>query len=326
MKGWRRVRYGRGFAYFTHEGDRIRDPLQLDRIRKLAIPPAYTDVWICASENGHLQATGRDAKGRKQYRYHAGWVKLRAQAKFDRMLAFGRKLPSLRRAVGRDLSGGQPCLDAVVAAIVRLLDRTGLRVGNDEYAAEGSYGLSTLRNRHAATYENHLMLRFIGKSGVVQQADVSDRRVVSIVQQCHELPGQRLFQFVNEHGEIQHVRSDHINTYVQAHCGGDFTAKDFRTWHASVQAMKLVLAMKDAARRQADLVDTSQVVKQVAQQLGNTSSVCRKFYIHPAVLSLCAGEIASPPPATRRNRSSLGTNEQAFMDLLRYCQRSATTP
>ena len=191
--GWRRVRRGRGFAYLDEQGRPIRAPGQLDRIRSLAIPPAYTDVWICPDPAGHLQATGRDAKGRKQYRYHRLWKELRNQAKFDRLLEFGHALPTIRRAVARDLAHKRLSLDTVTAAIVRLLDRAGLRVGNDEYSARnGSYGLTTLRHRHAKLRGNRLMLHFKGKSQVEQQLDICDGSVARIARRCQELPGQRL--------------------------------------------------------------------------------------------------------------------------------------
>lgn len=199
MPGWRRVRRGKGFSYVDQDGRPVRDAQALERIRKLAIPPAYVDVWICPDARGHLQATGRDARGRKQYRYHPQWQEQRKQVKFDRMREFGRHLPAIRRAVARDLRPGRPQLETVVATIVWLLDCTALRVGNDEYSeANGSFGLTTLRNRHAQVRAGELTLSFKGKSGVAQQARVSDRAVARIVKRCQDLPGQRLFQFVDD--------------------------------------------------------------------------------------------------------------------------------
>lgn len=219
--------------------------------------------------------------------------------------------------------------ETVVAAVVRLLDQTGMRIGNDVYAAEsGSYGLTTLKNRHARISGNHLTLEFKGKSGVMQRFDLTDRRVVRIVQQCHELPGQRLFQFVDDEGNVQHVRSEHVNDYIRAASGEDFTAKDFRTWHASVRAMKLVLEAADRASGDDGFeLEATALVKQVAQRLGNTCAVCRKFYIHPRVLSLC-DELPSPQLPPPRRKTGLDEAENALLALLapstKRIQRSAS--
>lgn len=323
--GWRRVRRGRGFAYLDENGVRIQDPEQLERLRKLAIPPAYTDVWICPDPRGHLQATARDARGRKQYRYHPRWMAQRSQAKFDRMRAFGHALPALRRAVARDLSRRTLSLNTVVAALVRLLDRTGLRIGNEAYAAHnGSYGLTTLRNRHAQTRADRLTLRFRGKSRVEQQLDIPDRSVARIARRCQELPGQRLFQFVDGQGQVHQVRSDHVNAYIRAACQEDFTAKDFRTWHASAHAMGLALRCQDTGLPppERSALDATEAVRQVARRLGNTCAVCRKFYIHPDVLRLF--EPNAPTKLSRLPRAGKGLSpeESALLRLLEPRTRS----
>lgn len=321
-EGWRRVRSGKGFSYRTAEGDLIRDRAQLARIRQLAIPPAYTDVWICPHPEGHLQATGRDARGRKQYRYHALWQEQRKQAKFERMLRFGRSLPRIRRAVERDLAARRPGLEVVAATVVRLLDRTGMRIGNDQYSEQnGSYGLTTLKNRHAKASADELTLHFKGKSGVMQRVSIVDRRVARMVQRCQELPGQRLFQFLDAQDELQHLRSDHVNDYLRALCGEDFTAKDFRTWHASVCAMELALNARCADQDDAQLSASAinDIVKQVAQRLGNTSSVCRKFYIHPEVLSFCERQSVDAGRAARR-KLGMSPAECALLQLLESCE------
>ena len=310
------------FVYFEPSGQRITDPDEIKRINALAVPPAYTDVWICADPRGHLQATGRDARGRKQYRYHALWQEQRKQAKFERMLRFGRALPKIRRAVERDLAARRPGLEVVAAAVVRLLDRTGMRIGNDQYSEQnGSYGLTTLRNRHAKASATQLQLQFKGKSGVRQEVSVVDRRVARIVQRCQELPGQRLFQFLDENDELQHLRSEHVNDYLRTLCGEDFTAKDFRTWHASVCAMELALAARCAQQQDAQLSTAAinDIVKQVAQRLGNTSSVCRKFYIHPEVLNFCQRQAADAGHAARRKRG-MSPAECALLQLLDACE------
>ena len=320
-EGWRRVRRGKGFSYLTQDGTPVRDPEHLARIRKLAIPPAYTEVWICPDARGHLQATGRDARGRKQYRYHTLWQQQRTQAKFERMREFGHHLPAIRSAVERALAQRRPGLELVAATVVRLLDATGMRIGNDEYSEQnGSYGLTTLKNRHAKASANALTLQFKGKSGVMQKVSVVDRRVARIVRRCQELPGQRLFQFLDENDELQHLRSDHVNDYLRSLCNEDFTAKDFRTWHASVSAMELALQARQASAESGRLSESAiaDIVKQVAQRLGNTSAVCRKFYIHPEVLGYCAREAQSDAGVPRRTGLSMA--ECALLQLLDACQ------
>lgn len=313
MQGWRRVRRGRGFSYLAEDGRRISDPEQLVRIRRLTIPAAYTDVWICPCAQGHLQATGRDAKGRKQYRYHPLWKAQRQQVKFERMQDFGRKLPLIRRQVALALQHRKPDFDAVVAAVVRLLDRTALRIGSDEYLdRNGSYGLTTLRDRHAQTQASHIRLQFKGKSAVLQQVALSDRQVARIVRRCQELPGQRLFQFIDGEAMVHQVRSDHVNAYIRAICGQSFTAKDFRTWHASVWAMELVLHCPAPGRQ--DALTATEMVRQVARRLGNTCAICRKYYIHPEVLKLCEAPERSCIAA--QQRAGLSPAECALLALL----------
>ena len=319
MPGWHRVRRGRGFSYHDSTGQHIQDPAQIRRIQALAIPPAYTAVWICPNPAGHLQATGRDARGRKQYRYHPAWQARRAQRKFERMQAFAHHLPAIRRAVARDLRTSHPDLQTVAAAVVRLLDSTALRIGNDSYATHnGSFGLTTLRNRHVQSDAHTLRLRFKGKSGVEQQARVVDARLVRIVRRCQELPGQRLFQFVDAQDEVHHVRSEHINAYLRTISGEDFTAKDFRTWHASVLALAWALDMQipNEASSTAAALSANAIVQRVAQHLGNTCAVCRKFYIHPDVLAFCALPPPRPRAAAARARKGLHAAEcmlQAFL-------------
>jgi DNA topoisomerase I len=282
MPGIERVRRGASFAYRSSDGRWLSDEAELARIRKLAIPPAYTAVWICPLADGHLQATGRDARGRKQYRYHARWRELRDESKFDRLQAFGRALPRMRARIARDLAaaeGGAPTREAVLATLVRLLDTTFVRVGNEEYARDnGSYGLTTLQNRHAGVRGSTLKLSFRGKSGVAQTVSVDDRRLARIVRRCQQLPGQELFQYRDESGAVHSIGSADVNDYLHAAAGERFTAKDFRTWHGSVQALELL--------RGAATPSGVQVVAEVARRLGNTAAVCRKAYIHPDVLEL----------------------------------------
>jgi DNA topoisomerase-1 len=282
--GWTRVRRGRGFAYLDEHGAPIGDAAALRRIRRLAIPPAYTQVWICPSPHGHIQATARDARGRKQYRYHELWQALRNADKFDRMREFGEVLPRIRRTVRRDLGLRGLPRDKVLATVVRLLDTTYLRVGNDEYArANGSYGLTTLRDRHAAIRGGTLRLSFRGKSGVHQQVELDDPQVARIVRQSQDLPGQELFQFLDEDGERRPIGSADVNDYLRRVSGGDFTAKDFRTWHASALTLERLHPCEAGSPTEARRLIKG-VIAEVAEALGHTQTVCRKSYVHPRVL------------------------------------------
>jgi DNA topoisomerase I len=282
--GITRRRHGRGFGYRDPDGRPVTDRDTLARIRSLAIPPAWTDVWICPLPNGHITATGRDARGRKQYRYHPDWRALRDETKYERTIAFARALPDLRTRVERDLARQGLPKEKVVAAIIRLLETTMLRVGNDEYARENrSFGLTTLRDRHADINGTHLRFTFRGKGGKVHDVGLRDRRLARIVRQCQDLPGQRLFQYQDEEGARQSVTSEDVNQYIRDATGGDFTAKDFRTWAGTflaAQALREVQETESAPvqRRLAGAIEA------VAQSLGNTPAVCRKCYIHPAIV------------------------------------------
>ena len=285
--GYRRVRQGDQVHYLDTHGKRLRDEAALARIRKLAIPPAYEQVWICAQANGHLQATGRDARGRKQYRYHVLWQQQRGDDKFEAMRAFGAALPRIRRNVQRDLAGHdghRPTRTLVLATLVRLLDTTYIRIGNEEYArGNGSYGLTTLRARHAGVRDAEVRLSFKGKSGVRHEVTLSDRRVAAVVRRCKALPGQELFQYVDEAGSLRKVTSADVNDYLSEIAGARVTAKDFRTWHGSVMALEFT-RLACAGERVPGAAKA--VVAQVAARLRNTVAVCRKSYIHPKVLEL----------------------------------------
>nr|WP_246191055.1 DNA topoisomerase IB [Pseudoxanthomonas taiwanensis] len=286
MPGLRRRRCGRGFAYHYDDGRAVREAATLARIRALAIPPAWRDVWICADPCGHVQATGRDARGRKQYRYHPEWARRRGAGKFARIVAFGRALPALRRRLRRDLAlPGHPC-DKVLAIVVAVMDETLLRIGNDSYRREnGSYGLTTLRNRHVAFLAGgRAHIAFRGKAGQVQEAVIDDRRLVRLVRRCRELPGQALFQYRDDEGALVPVQSAQVNGYLRQAMGEDFTAKDFRTWGGTLAAMRGLAALApapDCGRERAGR--QAQVVKAVAEALGNTPAVCRSAYIDPCV-------------------------------------------
>jgi DNA topoisomerase I len=284
MPGIARLRHGDGFRYRRPDGRALRDAKELQRIRTLAIPPAYEEVWICPLPQGHLQATGRDARGRKQYRYHPSWREARDVDKFARMADFGAALPRIRAKVKRDLAAPVGSRASVLAALLRLLDTTLVRVGNDEYArSNGSFGLTTLRNRHAAVKGSTLHLRFRGKSGVWHEVSLDDPRVACIVRACQAMPGQELFQYEDDAGQVRCVGSADVNNYLRELSGADFTAKDFRTWHASVHALQLLckLPYEGPITRRA----ANDVLRQVAQRLGNTLAVCRKSYVHPGLMA-----------------------------------------
>jgi DNA topoisomerase-1 len=285
MPGWRRVaRADGGFEILDERGSTLRDESALRRIRRLAIPPAYTDVWICPLPEGHLQATGRDARGRKQYRYHEQWRLEREAHKFERLRAFGQALPRVRRAVQRDIARPGLPREKVLATIVRLLDTTYLRVGNDEYARENnSYGLTTLRDRHAKVSGSTLRLSFRGKGGVRQQVELDDARVARICAKLQDLPGQELFQWLDDEGQPHPIGSSEVNEYLRALAGGDFSAKDFRTWHASALALEKLHPCEASSASEAKQ-RIVQVIAEVASLLGHTPSICRKSYVHPGVL------------------------------------------
>jgi DNA topoisomerase-1 len=283
--GIRRRRAGKHFSYIGVDGRPIRDPNELKRIKALAIPPAWTDVWISPITRGHLQATGRDARGRKQYRYHQRWREVRDETKYYRMLAFGQALPRIRQRVAADLKRSGLPREKVLATLVRLLETTLIRVGNEEYARENkSYGLTTMRNRHVDIKDSQLRFHFRGKSGVKHDVDVRDRRLATIVRKLRDLPGQDLFQYCNEDGNLHDVNSDDVNEYLREITGQDFTAKDFRTWTGTVlaaQALREFEAFDSATQAKKNIV---QAIETVSKRLGNTPSVCRKCYVHPQIL------------------------------------------
>ncbi|MEO8275213.1 MAG: DNA topoisomerase IB [Thermoanaerobaculia bacterium] len=284
--GLTRLRRGRGFCILDVAGVRIRERSTLQRIRSLAIPPAWTDVWICADDRGHLQATGHDARGRKQYRYHAQWNRLRGERKFDRLTEVGEILPQLRRRVATALAETGLSRDRVLAAVVSLLDSTFARIGNREYRrANGSFGLTTLENRHARGGARSLRLVFRGKSGVAHELAVEDPRVAHVIHRCQSLPGQRLFQYLDDAGEVKSIDSQDVNDWLRDTSGRQVTAKDFRTWHATSLALEALRKLSPPSSETAARAAFVKVVDGVAQRLGNTRAVCRASYIHPGLLA-----------------------------------------
>jgi DNA topoisomerase-1 len=283
--GIRRRRSGTGFTYVDGDGRTIRDARELKRIRSLVIPPAWTDVWICANPSGHLQATGRDARGRKQYRYHPRWREVRDEAKYERLPAFAETLPVIRRRVAHDLAEPVLSFNKVVAAVVSLLEKTLIRVGNEEYARSNrSFGLTTLETTHARINGSTVRFRFRGKSGKFHDIALSDVRLARIVRRCQELPGRHLFQYVDADGTVHDVGSADVNDYLRDTTGQDFTAKDFRTWSGTVLAAQALYAMASASSTTAAKQNVVAAIDEVAEALGNTRAVCRKCYVHPVVL------------------------------------------
>jgi DNA topoisomerase-1 len=281
-----RQRRGSRFAYVNSAGKALRDPAALARIKRLAIPPAWTNVWISAADNGHIQATGRDARGRKQYRYHDRWREQRDQNKYGHMIDFARALPRLRRRVQRDLRRPGLNREKVLATIVRLLETTLIRVGNDEYARDNhSYGLTTMRNRHVRVRGAGIKFTFRGKSGKHHEIEVEDRKVAKILRRCQELPGQDLFGYRDEQGEVRPIGSQDVNDYLHAIAGKEYTAKDFRTWIGTVLAALAFRELEEVTSATQAKRNVGTVIQSVARMLGNTPAICRKCYVHPEIIN-----------------------------------------
>jgi len=322
--GIRRKRAGKGFYYVDVEGKRVLDKETLARIKSLVIPPAWTGVWICPNPKGHLQVTGRDGRGRKQSRYHPWWREVRDETKYERMVVFGATLPMIRERVEQDL--GLPGLPRtkVLATIVRLMETTLIRVGNQEYARQnGSYGLTTLRNKHVNVDGSTVTFHFQGKSRVEHTVDITDRRLARIVQRCHDIPGYELFQYVDWDGTRHSVDSADVNEYLREISGEDFTAKDFRTWAGSVLACEMLWELEKFESETQAKKNVVKAIKEVAARLGNTPSVCRKCYVHPVVLD-CYMSGALLEEARRRaveqdeeEPAALRRQEEALLKLLR---------
>jgi DNA topoisomerase-1 len=321
--GYTRKRKGDDFEYFDTEGKRIRDETRLLRLKRLAVPPAYTDVWICPAPNGHIQATGRDARGRKQYRYHERWRETRDENKYARMVVFGKALPKIRRRVNRDLKRRGLPREKVLATVVQLLERTFIRIGNEEYAKENkSFGLTTMRSHHVEATATKLKFSFRGKSGIKHEVDVTDRRLAKIIRQLQDLPGQEVFQYVDEEGEKRKVTSEDVNEYLRDITGDDFTAKDFRTWAGTVLAAMALNAQDAFENKTQAKKNIKDAITAVAKILGNTPTVCRKCYVHPAVLetylngAMIEGLKQKTADTLERKRGDLKLEESAVMNFL----------
>jgi len=315
---------GKHVTYCGADGRLIKDQATIGRIKRLAIPPAWTDVWVCPLENGHIQATGRDARGRKQYRYHPDWSAVRDGAKYERTIAFGKALPLIRRRVARDLARRRLDRRKVLAAMVRLLETTLVRIGNEEYAKQNhSFGLSTMRDRHVRIGRGTLHFEFRGKSGKNHEIDLHDPRLASIVRQAQELPGQDLFQYLDENDEPQKIGSSDVNEYLREIAGEEFSAKDFRTWAGTVLAAVMLRGFEKFETKAQAKKNLAQAIEAVASRLGNTPAICRKCYIHPIVMeSYLAGQTveqiqAKVDAALAGGLTNLNAEEKAVLTFLK---------
>jgi DNA topoisomerase I len=322
--GLKRASAGKGFRFLDPHGKAVRDTAVVDRVRRLAIPPAWTDVWICPSPHGHIQATGRDARGRKQYRYHPDWRVTRDGTKFERMISFGRALPKIRRRAAKDLRSKGLGRTKVIAAMIRLLEATHIRVGNEEYAKQNhSFGLTTLRDRHVKIRGDTLRFNFLGKSGKIHEIELQDARLARIVRKTQEVPGQELFQYLDESGERQKVSSEDVNSYLREAAGEEFSAKDFRTWAGTVLAALALDELMAAPQAKPTKKNLQTAIVRVAERLGNTPSICRKCYIHPVVMDgYLSGEtigLLRPKLAGASARAGwrMGLEEMAVLEFLR---------
>jgi len=330
VPGIRRSGSGKRFVYHDARGRRIRSPVILRRIKSLAVPPAWTQVWISSFPDSHLQAVGRDARGRKQFRYHARWREMREQTKYDRLTMVGAVLPRLRSRVAEDLSLRGLPREKVMATIVRLLETTFIRIGNDEYARQNqSFGLTTLRNKHVKICGSSIRFRFRGKSGIARDTILSDRRLAQIVRRCQELPGQQLFHYIDERNRCRAISSGDVNEYLRGASGIDLTAKDFRTWAGTVLAAVELGALGAAAEANAKR-NIVQAVEQVSRKLGNTRAICRKSYIHPAIIdSYLDGTLQRIMPGREPRGAvdphALTAEETAVMKILRRAASSGVS-
>ena len=331
LAGIQRKRSGKGWAFYAPDGARIDSKAERRRILSLAIPPAWTDVWICPDPNGHIQATARDARGRKQYRYHPLYRETRDESKFRRMLEFSETLPEIRDRVERDLRARDLTRRQILATVVRLLDKTLIRVGNDEYARENrSFGLTTMRGRHLEIRGAKLHFTFRGKSGVNHAIAVTDRRLARIIQQCQDLPGQELFKYLDSNGRRQTISSDDVNAYLREITGRDITAKDFRTWAGTMLAARELFLLGPAKSQREAERNMISAIDAVAKRLGNTRATCRKYYVHPGLVraylqGLTAPLAITPPPARARREHPTAALRREEVAVLQFLQEDAAS-
>ena len=317
-----RQKVGRGFSYFDHNGDRISDEQELIRLKEIKVPPAITDVLLCHLPNGHLQATGRDAKRRKQYYYHPQWREVRSQHKFNRMLLFGASLPTIRATTEKHLAQRKLSKEKVVAAVIRLLETTLIRIGNDQYAKKNrSFGLTTLRDRHTEIKGSKIKFEFRGKSGVDHEIELKDRKLANIIKKCQEIPGYEIFKYYDESGKRQFLDSGDVNQYLQDITGQEFTAKDFRTWMGTVIAAIELDELGGFDSEKQAKKNVAQAIKRVAKQLGNRPATCRKYYVHPAIIEAYQEgdllNLMAQTAATESEVNGLNPEEQVVLNIIK---------
>lgn len=321
-KGITRKKRGKNFLYFLGR-KQLRDRQQLERIRKLAIPPSWKDVWICKSPNGHIQATGTDLRGRKQYRYHAKWNALRNETKFHKLYEFGKTLPKLRKKIRSDMKSKDLSRDKVLATAINLMDKTYIRIGNNGYEKmNGSYGLTTLKDKHVKFLNGALSFSFTGKKGIDHSIKLKDRKLASIIKQCRDIPGKTLFQYYDDEGKQHPIDSGMVNNYIKEITSQEFSAKDFRTWAGSLQAVEYFRENPDLAGREDKKKATVEMITAVSEKLGNTATVCKKYYIHPQLISLCEeGKVTADLLKSKRKRGteSFTQSEDILMCILKKC-------
>lgn len=302
--GITRKKAGKSYAYFSPDKKRLSDKAIVERINKLAIPPAYEDVWICPYENGHMQATGRDARGRKQYRYHPKWQQVRSETKFTQIGEFAAALPGMRKRVAADLKLKGLPREKVLAAVVALMDHCNMRVGNDQYARENdSYGLTTIRKKHVEVEGNKIFFEFTGKSGKLWQREVNSPEIAKIVKHCEDIPGQELFKYLDDDGTRRDVKSDDVNAYLQEISGKPFTAKDFRTWSATAMAIQLLGVLEPGPSKTGSAKELNATIKQIAEAMGHTAAICRKCYIYPGVIDAYSEQTLSAWYSKHKSRA-----------------------
>jgi DNA topoisomerase I len=326
--GYRRRRCGRGFVYYDPKGEVVRNADVRQRLKSLVVPPAWTDVWICADEDGHIQATGRDERGRKQYRYHPDWQSARSEAKFYRLSAFGKALPELRRCITRDLRKHGLVREKVLAAVISTLERTLIRIGNEAYArTNNSFGLTTLRDHHVECTSTSCSFVFRGKSRKMREVTLNDRRLARIIRLCQDLPGQHLFQYVDDEGAIREVDSADVNEYLREAMGGRFSAKDFRTWGGSLEAAVTLAAMDRPESERGLQKKVVEMIRHVASVLGNTTAICRDYYIHPSIIeSFMDGSFTARWDKARDmpGHEDLAEEESALLHFLVQAERNGS--
>lgn len=328
--GIERKKKGKSYVYTLH-GKPVTDEEQIARIKKLAIPPSWTNVWICPRQNGHIQATGLDMNGRKQYRYHANWTHLRNETKFHRLYEFGKALPQLRRHLRKDLSPKDLTEKKVLATVINLMEQTYIRIGSNGYEKlYGSHGITTLKDKHVTIKKEQMSFSFVGKKGIEHAITIKNKRLANIIKQCRDLPGKELFQYLTPEGEKKCIDSGSVNNYIKEAAGNEFTAKDFRTWAGTLQALKSFSEL-DLAETEGDIKkNIVRVLDAVSEKLGNSRSICKKYYVHPGLIrlyeekKLLAHLKTAKSPATAVTRTNLSAEEKVLMKVLKQCAANGT--